>query len=119
MNLRLTPAATRRIAYLLPFATTIISWVSLILFVDKKEIEYAYNLKLQLAFFTAFLTVGSFLMARKSFILVRLKDDVYNHSRYRQRYLDQNSNEYKGYYYKGLRDLGNLLSISVVRVQGS
>jgi len=53
------------------------------------------------------------LFAMKAFILVRIKDDIYRHKKYRQRYLDQYNNEYKGDYYKGLKEFGYLLSVSV------
>lgn len=113
MTRRWATSCSRRAAYIIPFIATFIAWSLIWNFADKKELENVYNLKLQLAFFTAFLTVGSFLMAMKSFILVRLKDDVYGHDRYRERYLAQNDYRYKGNYYEGLLDLGNLLSLSV------
>jgi hypothetical protein len=83
-------------------------------FLPQADFNALYDQKLQLAFFTAFLTVGSFLLAMKAFILVRLRDDVYKHDSYRTRYLDQNSNTYCGNYYRGLIDLGHLLVVSVV-----
>ncbi|MBF0377303.1 MAG: hypothetical protein HQK72_07445 [Desulfamplus sp.] len=49
----------------------------------------------------------------KAFILVRIKDDIYRHDEYKKRYLYQSNHKYKGNYYKGLIELGNLLAVSV------
>lgn len=99
--------------YLFAIAATICCWYILLKWVDVTLFTSLYDTKLQLVFFTAFLTVGSFLLAMKAFILVRIKDDIYRHKEYKKRYLSQYNNEYKGNYYKGLIDLGNLLVVSV------
>jgi len=99
--------------YIAAIGGVIGSWIVLIECIDSNKFITLYNDKLQLVFFTAFLTVGSFLLAMKAFILVRLKDDIYSHGEYKKRYLRQYNNEYKGYYYKGLIELGHLLVVSV------
>lgn len=100
--------------YLVAVGTACCSWFALRYFVDTNNFATLYDNKLQLVFFTAFLTVGSFLLAMKAFILVRIKDDIYRHDEYKKRYLYQSNNEYRGDYYKGLIELGNLLAVSVV-----
>lgn len=99
--------------YMLSILITACCWVVLYFFIDANDFIYLYDTKLQLVFFTAFLTVGSFLLAMKAFILVRIKEDIYRHKEYMKRYLNQYSNEYKGNYYKGLIELGHLLVVSV------
>lgn len=99
--------------YILAAGATACCWYVLFRWVDTTIFTSLYDTKLQLVFFTAFLTVGSFLLAMKAFILVRIKDDIYRHKEYKARYLSQCNNEYKGNYYKGLVDLGHLLVVSV------
>lgn len=100
--------------HLLAVSATILCWLVLFYFVDSRCFSELYDTKLQLVFFTAFITVGSFLLAMKAFILVRIKEDIYRHKEYKRRYLAQYNNEYKGDYYKGLVELGYLLVVSVV-----
>lgn len=99
--------------YMLSALITGCCWIVLCFFINQNNFVLLYDTKLQLVFFTAFLTVGSFLLAMKAFILVRIKDDIYRHKEYKKRYLDQYNNEYKGDYYKGLIELGHLLVVSV------
>jgi len=99
--------------YFASIGGVICSWFILVEFVDRNKFVVLYNDKLQLVFFTAFLTVGSFLLAMKAFILARIKDDIYRHDQYKKRYLNQHNNKYKGNYYKGLIELGHLLVLSV------
>lgn len=103
----------RSIPYILSVITSAVTWAGLFYCIPEDKFDSLYDQKLQLACFTAFLTVGSFLLAMKAFILVRLRDDVYKHACYRKRYLDQNNNKYCGKYYQGLIDLGHLLVVSV------
>ena len=50
----------------------------------------------------------------KAFLLVRLKDDIYMHAEYKKRYKEQYQGQYNGNYYKGLKDIGYLLVVSVI-----
>lgn len=103
----------KRAPYILSLVATAVTWICLYCFVPRETFNELYDQKLQLACFTAFLTVGSFLLAMKAFILVRLRDDVYRHASYRKRYLCQNNQKYCEKYYQGLFDLGHLLVVSV------
>jgi len=105
---------THNTPYLVAILSSVTAWYCLNKFVAANTFSSIYDQKVQLAFFTAFLTIGSFLLAMKAFILVRLRDDVYKHDEYRKRYLDQNNNIYRGDYYQGLVELGHLLVVSVV-----
>jgi hypothetical protein len=82
--------------------------------VDESKFIKIYDDRLQFAFFTAFLTVGSLLLAMKAFLLVRLKDDIYQHAEYQSRYKKQYKGQYNGNYYQGLKDIGYLLIVSVI-----
>ncbi|ADW18593.1 hypothetical protein Despr_2454 [Desulfobulbus propionicus DSM 2032] len=101
------------IPYIATIFVSICCWFALFNLPDTNRFSCLYDTKLQLVFFTAFLTVGSFLLAMKAFILIRIRDDIYRHEKYKERYLLQYDNQYKGDYYKGLLDLGNLLVVSV------
>lgn len=46
------------------------------------DVCYAYTTKLQVPFFTGFLTLGSFLLTLKIFIIVQLKDKLYESNEY-------------------------------------
>jgi len=100
--------------YLLAVITSICTWIALFYLIDVNKFAKIYDDRLQFAFFTAFLTVGSLLLAMKAFLLVRLKDDIYLHAEYKRRYKEQYNGKYKGNYYQGLRDIGNLLIVSVI-----
>jgi hypothetical protein len=100
--------------YFISILVSIITWGILYYFIDENKFTTIYNDRLQFAFFTAFLTVGSLLLAMQAFLLVRLKDDIYMHSEYLRRYKEQCNNHYKIDYYQGLKDIGYLLVISVI-----
>lgn len=100
--------------YLLAIMVSIGTWFILYHLVDAGEFAKIYDDRLQFAFFTAFLTVGSLLLAMKAFLLVRLKDDIYLHAEYRRRYKEQCSGPHKVCYFQGLKDIGYLLVVSVI-----
>jgi len=103
-----------KIPYWAAALTALLAWSAINFLVSPETFGEIYDQKLQLACFTGFLTVGSFLLAMKAFILVRLREDVYGHAAYKRRYLGQNNNKYAGDYYRGLVELGNLLAVSVI-----
>lgn len=100
--------------YILSLLISVITWTCLFLWVDESKFIKIYDDRLQFAFFTAFLTVGSLLLAMKAFLLVRLKDDIYQHAEYQSRYKKQYKGQYNGNYYQGLKDIGYLLIVSVI-----
>lgn len=73
---------------------------------------YVLN-KLQIPLFSGLLTVGAFLLSTKTFIIFRLKSDLYDN----QDYIDSvrgTSLKEETDHYKGLRQLSNLLSVSIL-----
>lgn len=100
--------------YIISILISGFTWGIIYYFLDNDEFTQIYNDRLQYAFFTAFLTVGSLLLAMKAFLLVRLKDDIYLHEEYQKRYQEQCSGPYKIDYFQGLKDIGYLLVVSVI-----
>lgn len=100
--------------YLLAALISILTWVALYHIGDLAWFDVIYEQKLQTSFFTAFLTVGSFLLAMKAFMLTRLRDDVYDNERYKRTFIMLNCRRNGQKYYQGLIELGNLLALSVV-----
>jgi hypothetical protein len=84
---------------LFPYAISIFvsffTWIIIFYCLDSEKFIDIYDDRLQFAFFTAFLTVGSLLLAMKAFLLVRLKDDIYLHEEYQKRYKEQCSGPHK------------------------
>lgn len=100
--------------YLLSIVISFVTWIIIYRFIDDVKFLRIYNEGLQFAFFTAFLTVGSLLLAMKAFLLVRLKDDIYLHEEYQKRYKKQCNGPHKIDYFQGLKDIGYLLVVSVI-----
>lgn len=51
-----------------------------------EEVAAFYAANLRLPFFTAFLTVGGFLLSLKAFILINMKEKLYDSHQYRERH---------------------------------
>lgn len=70
---------------------------------------YADNLRASL--FSGFLTIGGFLLSLKTFIIVKLKEDLFDHPKYRERYeANRNLNRAKaGTIYGPLNQLSDFL----------
>lgn len=78
------------------------------------ELLKLYPEKLQTPLFSGFLTLGSFLLSLKTFILLRLKQDVYDSPHYAQHIRESRAFEPDLPYYGGLRQLSELLVASVI-----
>ncbi len=100
--------------YILSILISALTWITIYSFLDGNKFIAIYNDRLQYVFFTAFLTVGSLLLAMKAFLLVRLKDDIYLHEEYQKRYQEQCNGPHKIDYFQGLKDMGYLLVVSVI-----
>lgn len=57
----------------------------LLLFASSCELEHIYSTKLQIPLFAGFLTLGSFLLTLKTFVIVKLKESLYDTDFYRER----------------------------------
>ena len=70
--------------------------------------------KLKITLFSGLLTVGAFLLSMKTFIVFRLKEDLYDNESFKKKI--KAISEVTGHehdHYCGLRNLSNFLSISV------
>jgi hypothetical protein len=68
----------------------------------------AYD-KLQTPLFTGFLTLGSFLLSLKTFIVVQLKKELFDHKEYRDHFDAVQENQTTDGLYAPLKQLGNFL----------
>lgn len=78
-----------------------------------------YGDKLRFPLFTGFLSLGGFLFASKTFIVVHMKKEVYDTDRYRQRVAEQRKLNKDLPHYKPLRNLNSLLYWAVVSSLGT
>lgn len=72
---------------------------------------YASNLRGSL--FSGFLTLGSFLVAVNTFMVVNLKKEVYDHAAYKQRVIDAKRGDPNSSFYGALRRLSGLLLFTI------
>lgn len=68
-----------------------------------------YSKKLQFSFFTGFLTVGGFLLSLKTFILVKLKEGLFDNKEYQERMEKRRALNPDLSYYGPLSRLGSFL----------
>lgn len=83
--------------------------------VPREEIYQLYFSQLRSNFFTGFLTVGSFMLSLKTFIVVKLKESVYDSDSYRKTF-DEQKHRYSNQqdaYYRPLRNLSRLLFFTI------
>ena len=72
-----------------------------------------YQGNLRSCFFAGFLTVGGFLMSLQTFIIVKMKEGVYDHPRYRKRYDDRKKLNSEIALYQPLKNLNTFLFWSI------
>lgn len=74
-----------------------------------------YFSQLRSNFFTGFLTVGSFMLSLKTFIVVKLKESVYDSESYRKTFEEQKHRytNVQDAYYRPLRNLSRLLFFTI------
>ena len=73
-----------------------------------------YRDNLRPALFTGFLTFGIFLLSLKTFIVIKMKESVYDHERYLEDFERLKKTNSKLKLYAPLQNLSNLLYISVL-----
>jgi hypothetical protein len=73
---------------------------------------YAQNIRTSL--FTGFLTVGSFLLSLKVFIVVKLKENIFDSATYKDKLTDRRELNPKLTHYGPLKRLSQLLFFSIV-----
>ncbi len=73
-----------------------------------------YSTKMQVPLFTGFLTLGGFLLTLKTFVLIKLKEGLYDHYKYKEMLDERRLLNPKITYYGPLSRLGNFLIHSVL-----
>src|SRR5690554_5931428 len=97
-------------AFLATFAVACIEWLA----TDPSELVLFYEKHLRGNLFAGFLTVGGFLLSLKTFILIKLKENVYDHEEYRKIYREQKELDSSLQLYARLRSLSAFLFWSVL-----
>jgi len=78
------------------------------------DVATFYSEKMRASLFAGFLTLGSFLLALKTGIVIKIKEGVYDKPEYQKRILEMPELSGKITIYGPLRRLSRLLSISVM-----
>lgn len=78
------------------------------------DLYYTYSNKLQTPLFTGFLTLGSFLLAIKTGILIKLKEGLYDKQEYKDRVKQRQAINPKITLYGPLKRFGNYLIYCVL-----
>lgn len=78
------------------------------------DIYCFYSQKLQMPLFTGFLTLGGFLLSLKTFILIKLKEGLYDNQYYIELVKDKRAVNPNYSFYGPLTRLGNFLIFSVI-----
>lgn len=78
---------------------------------------YAKNIRASL--FTGFLTVGSFLLSLKVFIVVKFKENIFDSSAYKEKLQDRRKLEPNLSHYGPVKRLSRLLFVSIVSALGA
>lgn len=73
-----------------------------------------YSKKMQMPLFTGFLTLGGFLLTLKTFVLIKLKEGLYDHPNYKDKVRELRSLNPNYSYYGPLSRLGHFLIHSVL-----
>jgi hypothetical protein len=73
-----------------------------------------YSEQLRTPLFTGFLTLGAFLLSLQTFILIRLKEGLYDNPEYRKLVKERQANKSTDSLFGPLTRLGNLLIYSVL-----
>lgn len=82
--------------------------------------KYGFNLyefyseKMRMPLFTGFLTLGGFLLTLKTFVLIKLKEELYGSDKYKERHAERKLLNPEISYYGPLSRLGNFLIQSVL-----
>ncbi|MCD9187264.1 MAG: hypothetical protein LUM44_12590 [Pyrinomonadaceae bacterium] len=83
------------------------------------DFNTVYNNKLQTPLFTGFLTLGSFLLTLKTFIIVQLKDKLYDQDVYIEKFARDRFKDEKIKIYDPITHLAELLLVAVIMALGT
>jgi hypothetical protein len=95
-------------------AVFIVAFVLLLVAVPREfDLPLLFQNRLQVALFTGFLTIGGFLLSIKTFILIKLREDLYDLPSYERRLEERRVLNTRLSKYGPLRRLGDFLVYSV------
>lgn len=117
-----TPPATKlrfQLAWIIPLLIAASASYILWTLTDGHNFAATYGDKFRSSLFTGFLTAGSFLLALKTFILVRMDADVYNTPEYRKRFESAQKRGSKEELYAPLRRLGSYVFLAIIASFGT
>jgi ABC-type multidrug transport system fused ATPase/permease subunit len=86
---------------------------------DPDKVVKFYQVNIRGSLFAGFLTLGGFLLSLKTFIIVKLKENVYDHDEYEKRFERQSKLNSKLVFYAPLKNLSNFLFWTVVSCIGA
>lgn len=86
---------------------------------DPNKVVQFYQVNIRGSLFAGFLTLGGFLLSLKTFIIVKLKENVYDHDEYEKRFKKQSKLNSKLVFYAPLKNLSNFLFWTVVSCIGA
>lgn len=78
-----------------------------------------YQINIRGSLFAGFLTLGGFLLSLKTFIIVKLKENVYDHDEYEKRFQRQSKLNNKLVFYAPLKNLSDFLFWTVASCIGA
>lgn len=104
---------TMRLLLVALFSTVVVAAVYYLTPDPSQLIEY-YGENLRGNLFTGFLTVGGFLFSLKTFIIINMKENVYDHRKYKERVEEQRELNRSITFYGPLKRLSHLLFVSVL-----
>jgi hypothetical protein len=94
----------------------VVGWITL----DHPDAVYAfYDAKIRASMFSGFLGLGGFLLSLKTFIIVKMKEGLYDHARYRELVVERRQLTPELTFFGPLRRLGTLLFYAIVASLGT
>ncbi|TMO79997.1 hypothetical protein CWC16_09360 [Pseudoalteromonas sp. S3776] len=86
---------------------------------DPNKVVKFYQINIRGSLFAGFLTLGGFLLSLKTFIIVKLKENVYDHKQYEKRFKEQSKLNSKLVFYAPLKNLSDFLFWTVISCIGA
>lgn len=77
------------------------------------ELHEFYSTHIRASLFTGFLTMGSFLLSLKTFIVVKLKENIFDSTAYKEKIKEYRKTNPKLTLYGPIKNLSNLLFLSI------
>lgn len=106
-------ASLRHNGWSKPAALALSAGVFLFCLVEPSALIGIYQSALRASFFTAFVSVGSFMLTLKTFVLIKMKEGMYDSPKYKRRFQRSVLNGNKDPHYAPIRRLGGILFLAI------